>query len=112
MVGQVVLLLNIVLVCHVHWQIKLCSTAAEVESVMNSVLEVHTAAAIVQDAGKTSAALIGYVEPASVSAEAVMAACRAKLSSYMVPSAVVCLEVMPRLSNGKVRYRPEKRWVH
>ena len=69
---------------------------------MNSVQEVHDAAAILQDAGQPTAALIAYVSPATVDADAVTAACAARLPHYMVPAAVVCLEVMPRLSNGKV----------
>ena len=70
---------------------------------MNSVPEVYDAAAVLQDAGQPTSALIAYVTPASVDASAVTAACTARLPHYMVPSAVVCLEVMPRLSNGKVR---------
>ena len=70
---------------------------------MSSVQEVHDAAAILQDAGQSTAALIAYVSPSTVDADAVTAACAARLPHYMVPAAVVCLEVVPRLSNGKVR---------
>ena len=62
----------------------------------------HDAAAILQDADTSSASLIAYVSPAFVSTKAVVAACTARLPHYMVPSAVVCLEVMPCLNNGKV----------
>jgi acyl-CoA synthetase (AMP-forming)/AMP-acid ligase II len=65
------------------------------------VPEVQTAAAIVQDAGKPSAVLIAYVEPATVSPDAVTAACAQRLPHYMVPSAVLCLDIIPRLANGK-----------
>ena len=72
------------------------------EAAINSVPEVHEAAAVLQDAGKPTAALIAYVSPATVETSVVAAACANALPHYMVPSAVVCLDVLPRLSNGKI----------
>jgi AMP-binding enzyme C-terminal domain len=70
---------------------------------MNGVAEVHDAAAVVQDAGKSSAVLVAYVSPAAVDAGTVREACAAKLPHYMVPQMVVALPALPRLANGKVR---------
>jgi acyl-coenzyme A synthetase/AMP-(fatty) acid ligase len=70
---------------------------------MNSVAEVHDAAAVVQDAGKSSAVLVAYVSPADMDAGTVREACAAKLPHYMVPQMVVALPALPRLANGKVR---------
>ena len=78
---------------------------AEVEAVITSVDGVHDVAAVLQDADKPTAAIVAYVTPAAVvSSDAVMAACQARLPHYMVPSAVVGLQVMPRLGNGKVSW--------
>ena len=70
---------------------------------MASMEGVVDVAAVLQDAGTPTAAIVGYVAPAASASDAVMAACRARLPHYMCPSAVVGLEVMPRLANGKVR---------
>ena len=79
--------------------------AAEVETVMAGVDGVVDVAAVLQDAGTPTAAVIGYVTPAAAAAsDATMVACRVRLPHYMCPSAVVCLEVMPRLANGKVGF--------
>jgi ABC-type uncharacterized transport system YnjBCD permease subunit len=75
---------------------------AEIETVMASVNGVVDVAAVLQDATKPTAAIVGYVSPADADTDAVLAACRARLAHYMVPSAVVALHVMPRLANGKV----------
>ena len=74
----------------------------EVEATIKRLPEVHDTAAILQDAGEPTAALIAYVSPASVNASSVASACAERLPHYMVPAAVVCLDAMPYLSNGKV----------
>ena len=70
---------------------------------MASVEGVVDVAAVLQDASSPTAAIVGYVTPANTDGDAITAACRARLPHYMVPSAVVGLDVMPRLANGKVR---------
>ncbi len=76
---------------------------AEIETIAAAVEGVVDTAAVLQDAGTPKAAIVAYVTPASVLPEAVLAACRARVPSHMVPSAVVGLDTMPRLPNGKVR---------
>ena len=77
--------------------------AAEIETVMASLEGVVDVAAVLQDANSPSAAIVGYVTPVEAAAtNVVMATCRARLPQYMCPSALVGLEVMPRLANGKV----------
>ena len=73
---------------------------------MAGVEVVVDVAAVLQDANTLTAAIVGYVTPADVESEAILAACRARLPHYMVPSAVVGLDIMPRLANGKVRRPP------
>jgi acyl-CoA synthetase (AMP-forming)/AMP-acid ligase II len=76
---------------------------AEVEAVMAGVPEVHDAAAILQDAGTSSAVLVAYVSPAGANTDAVREACAARLPPYMVPQMFIALPTLPRLANGKVR---------
>lgn len=72
---------------------------------MAGVEGVVDVAAVLQDANSTEAAIVGYISPATASVDAALAACRAHLASYMVPTAIVALDKMPRLANGKVRRR-------
>jgi acyl-coenzyme A synthetase/AMP-(fatty) acid ligase len=74
----------------------------EVEAVVADVSGVANAVVLLQDAGKPSAALVAYVTPMAADESAILEVCHAKLPHYMVPSAVVCLEHMPRLPSGKV----------
>ena len=74
----------------------------EIEAITSAAPGVQSAAVVLQDSDKPSAALIAYVAPADADREAVLAACSAKLPRYMVPSAVVRLTELPRLPNGKV----------
>lgn len=46
--------------------------------------------------------LVAYVTPSSVNTAEVIACCRARLLTAMVPSAVVALDALPLLPNGKV----------
>jgi acyl-CoA synthetase (AMP-forming)/AMP-acid ligase II len=69
---------------------------------MTGVAEVHDAAAVVQDAGKSSAVLVAYVSPANAGVGTVLEACAARLPHYMVPQMIVALPALPRLANGKV----------
>ena len=91
----------------------------EVEAVLSAAPGVQLSAAVLQDADTPSAALIAYVSPADVQQQAVLAACRARLPSYMVPTGVVPLAELPRLPNRKARiggvlacsHRPSL-WAH
>ena len=59
-------------------------------------------AAAHQDASAGVKRLVGYVTPASVNPAAAIAHCRGRLVPAMVPAAVVALDALPLLSNGKV----------
>ncbi len=74
----------------------------EIEAVLVAAPGVQTAAVVLQDAETPNAALVAFVAPAEAEESAVIAACAAKLPRYMLPSAVVRLEQLPRLPNGKV----------
>jgi acyl-CoA synthetase (AMP-forming)/AMP-acid ligase II len=75
----------------------------EIEAVLSAAPGVRGATVVLQDIDTPNAALIAYVEPASVDKEVVLAACGAKLPRYMVPAVVVQLDQLPQLANGKVR---------
>ena len=55
-----------------------------------------------QDANSPTAVLVAYVTPETAVEAALLAAARAKLPAYMVPSAIVKLAELPRLASGKV----------
>ena len=78
----------------------------EIEAVLAAAPGVRGAAVVLQDIDTPNAALIAYVEPASVDKEALLAACGAKLPRYMVPAVIVKLAQLPQLPNGKVKHLP------
>ncbi|WP_394844480.1 non-ribosomal peptide synthase/polyketide synthase [Pendulispora brunnea] len=75
----------------------------EIEAALRTCEGVTEAVAEVKGEGE-SRRLVGYVTGAA-SVEALRAAAEQKLPSYMVPSAFVVLDELPRLPNGKVNRR-------
>lgn len=55
-----------------------------------------------QDVNTPTAVLVAYVTPEAADETALVAVARAKLPSYMVPSAIVRLAELPKLPSGKV----------
>jgi AMP-binding enzyme C-terminal domain len=77
----------------------------EIEAVLAGVPGVQDAIVALQDAGSLQAALVSYFTPAAAELQpALVAAAKAKLPKYMVPSAFVALQSLPRLPNGKVSF--------
>jgi amino acid adenylation domain-containing protein len=75
----------------------------EVEAALRSSPAVQEAAAVVRDQR-----LVGYVVPHDAASEDIQALrghLRGRLPSYMIPSAFVFLELLPRGANGKVDRR-------
>ncbi|MEM9595268.1 MAG: amino acid adenylation domain-containing protein, partial [Acidobacteriota bacterium] len=76
----------------------------EIESAMEAMGGVAAAAASVWEGDGDQALLVGYVvaDGQGVTAEAVRASLAERLPRYMVPQAVVHLDALPRLPNGKL----------
>ncbi|MBN1204185.1 MAG: amino acid adenylation domain-containing protein [Myxococcaceae bacterium] len=75
---------------------------SEVEAVLGRRPEVEECAVVVLDERGTQR-LVAYAVPAGeASAATVLAALGEELPRFMVPSALVWLEAMPRLANGKI----------
>ena len=74
----------------------------EIEAVLAAVPGVQDAVVVLQDAHTPAAVLVAYVTPEAADEAAMLAAARAKLPHYMVPSALVRLAELPRLPSGKV----------
>ncbi|MFF8911585.1 amino acid adenylation domain-containing protein, partial [Streptomyces olivaceoviridis] len=80
----------------------------EIEAVLLREPGVRQAAVVVRDDGPGGAWLVGYVVPGAVAAvdtAVLRERCAAELPPYMVPSALVVLDVMPLTANGKVDRR-------
>ena len=75
----------------------------EVEAALSGGAGVEQAVArAVLDPNSGSKRLVGYVTPASVDTEALLAHCRTLLIPAMVPSLIVAMGSFPLLPNGKV----------
>ncbi len=82
--------------------------AGAVEAALRSHPAVRDAAAAgVREPGRAAARLIAFVQPASgaVDVAELRRGLEAQLPAFMVPAAVVVLDELPRLPNGKVDYR-------
>ncbi|OLF19035.1 non-ribosomal peptide synthetase [Actinophytocola xanthii] len=74
----------------------------EVEARLAAQPGVTAAAALARTDGPGATRLVGYVTPATVDAEAVLAALAATVPAPLVPDALVRLEAMPLTRSGKV----------
>jgi amino acid adenylation domain-containing protein len=77
----------------------------EIEEILSRHEAVREAAVVVREDRPGDKRLLAYVVPARDDAglaEELAAALRGQVPGYMVPSAITCLESLPRNSNGKV----------
>jgi acyl-CoA synthetase (AMP-forming)/AMP-acid ligase II len=75
----------------------------EVEAVLMEAPGVKLAAAIVMKDGSGTDRLVGFVSPAAVDSEAIIAELKQRLPAHFVPSLIVPLAEMPLSPAGKVR---------
>jgi amino acid adenylation domain-containing protein/thioester reductase-like protein len=77
---------------------------ADVEAALRREPGVRDAAVVLREDGAAGPALVAYVTGTTAPAE-LRAALRASLPAYLVPSAVIALEALPRTAHGKVDRR-------
>lgn len=85
----------------------------EIENVLNSCQGVQAAAVrVTQHPSTKQACIVGYLTPSDQDQAAAMSQCRQRLPEHMVPIAMVTLEDLPVLPNGKVDHKalPEPDW--
>lgn len=75
----------------------------EVEAVLMEAPGVKLAAAIVMKDASGTDRLVGFVSPAAVDSEAIIAELKQRLPAHFVPSLIVPLPEMPLSPAGKVR---------
>ena len=75
----------------------------EVESVLMEAPGVKLAAAVVMKDPSAADHLVGFVSPATVDCEAIIAALKQRLPAHFVPSLIVPLPEMPLSPAGKVK---------
>ena len=78
----------------------------EVESVLMEAPGVKLAAAVVMKDPSAADHLVGFVSPATVDCEAIIAALKQRLPAHFVPSLIVPLPEMPLSPAGKVGSLP------
>ncbi|WP_433725976.1 amino acid adenylation domain-containing protein [Nocardia sp. CA-129566] len=75
----------------------------DIEAALTSQPAVGRAAALIREGGRGNALLVAYVVAASpIDPGHLKRAVAQKLPSYMVPSAIVVLDALPRTANGKL----------
>ncbi|WP_232665726.1 non-ribosomal peptide synthetase [Pseudonocardia sp. TRM90224] len=85
----------------------------EVEAAMAALPGVTDAVVTVHGGGPVGSRLVGYAVPATVDPAAVRSALAQRLPEHMVPAAVVALDALPLLPNGKIDRKalPEPEFV-
>ncbi|KAK9839969.1 hypothetical protein WJX74_001268 [Apatococcus lobatus] len=85
----------------------------EIENVLNSRKGVRAAAVrVISHPSTKQACIVGYLTPSDLDKAAAMSLCRQRLPEHMIPIAMVTLEDLPVLPNGKVDHKalPEPDW--
>lgn len=96
-------------------QIKIMGTRielGEVEKILSLFPSVRSALAAVALDPTGVKRLIAYVTPKDIDQQAIIAFCRAKMITAMVPTAIMVLASMPLMKNGKVDIKnlPDPNW--
>ena len=85
----------------------------EIENVLGGCEGVSGAAVrVTQHPSTKQTCIVGYLSPAAQDQAAVVSACKKRLPEHMVPIAIVDLDALPTLPNGKVDHKalPDPDW--